>query len=353
MSVNLSDELKKKLGIVRNVPKIDWFKYSGVIATPPKFGKTTLASKIPNSVLFACEIGYDSLDADVRRIKNWSDFVEMIDLLEEHIDEIGDEIKLAVIDTVHELWEMCTQYMLSQINRKLRSKGGTGVETLAQYDFRNGLVMRDVEWKKQLNRLEDLGIKPLFLSHLVMKKIKPEDEESFNSLELDFDSNLYNLVVKNVSYVLIGQNIKEQDEDGNLTIRRKFISKNDGVIQGGSRVHFGEDIYFDTEEEFLDKFQSVFEKTILEKNNIKSAQAQKMLEKEDAELVENRKEIKVEKEDKKKLIKDIKDKMADKSIEAKIKKSVIDFLLETYGDKSITVLNDRSVSELQEILNKF
>lgn len=353
MSVNLSDELKSKLGIVRNVPKVDWFKYSGVIATPPKFGKTSLAALIPNSILVACELGYDSLELDVRRTKSWSDFIELIDLLEENIDEIGDEIKLAVIDTIHELYAMCNQYVLNQINRKLKSKGKPGVETLAQYDYRNGLTIRDAEWRKQLSRLEDLGIKPLFLSHLVMKKIKPEDEESFNSLELDFDDNLYNLVVKNVSYVLIGQNIKEKDEDGNLTVKRKFISKNDGVIQGGSRVHFGEDIYFDTEEEFLEKFQTIFEKTILSKNNIKPTEAKKMLEKEDKEMVESRKEIKAEQSEKKNLIEEIKSKMADKSIDIKIRKEVLNFLFEEYGDKNITVLNDRDTSELQEILNKF
>lgn len=349
----LSPELKSKLGIVRNVPKIDWYRYSGLIATPPKFGKTTLASLIPNSILIACEIGYDSLEMDVRRVKNWEDFVDLIDLLEENITEIGEDIRVAVIDTVHELYAMCNKYMLDKINRKLKAKGKNGVETLAQYDFRNGLVMRDEELKFQLNRLKDLGIQPIFLSHLVKKKIKPEDEESFYSLELDFDENLYNIIVKDVSYILVGQNIKEKDENGNLIVKRKFISKNDGIIQGGSRVHFGEDIYFDTEKEFLDKFQEIFKKTILEKNNLDDKQADKMLKEQTKELIDQRKEHKEESDKKKNLISEIKSKMGSKEVPLATKKKVVNFLFEEYNDKSIEVLNDRSIEELEEILKQF
>lgn len=349
----LSPELKSKLGIVRNVPKVDWYRYSGLIATPPKFGKTTLASLIPNSILIACEVGYDSLDMDVRRVKNWREFIELIDLLEENIGDIGEDIKVAAIDTIHELYAMCNQYVLSNINRKLKAKGKNGVETLAQYDFRNGLTIRDEELKTQLNRLKDLGIQPIFLSHLVKKKIKPEDEESFYSLELDFDENLYNIIVKDVSYILVGQNIKEKDENGNLVVKRKFVSKNDGIIQGGSRVHFGEDIYFDTEQEFLDKFQEVFKKTILEKNHLEPKSAEKMLKEEDKELLDKRKEHKEVNDKKKELISEIKTKMGSKDTPLETKKKVVNFLLEEHSDKSIEGLNNRTVEELEVILKKF
>lgn len=343
----LNPELKKLLGIETNIPKMDWYAYGGIIATPPKFGKTTLARLIPKSVLLACEVGYDSLTIDVKRIKRWEDFVEFIDLLEEHIDTIGDELKLIVVDTVHELWRMCNQYTLNRINMKLRSKGKTGVETLEQYDYRNGLRIRDEEFIKQRDRLKNLGLQPLWMSHLVKKKIKPDDEESYHSLDLDYDENLYNILVKDASYVLIGQNIREVSEDGKTThVNRKFVAKNDGVIQGGSRVHIGEDIYFDTEEEFLEKFNEVFSKSLMEKNNIKPAEAKKMVEVENKELVEKRKAVKVDKELQEELVKKIKGAV---SKDPAIKKKVLSYLDETYSTTSAQILNELDLDDLKQI----
>lgn len=345
--MGLNPELKGLLGIETNVPKMDWYAYGGIIATPPKFGKTTLARLIPKSVLLACEVGYDSLTIDVKRIKKWEDFVDFIDLLEEHIDTIGDELKLIVVDTIHELWRMCNQYTLNRINLKLRAKGKNGVETLEQYDYRNGLKIRDEEFIKQRDRLKDLGLQPLWMSHLVKKKIKPEDEESYHSLDLDYDENLYNILVKDASYVLIGQNIREVDNDGKTShVRRKFVAKNDGVIQGGSRVHIGEDIEFDTEEEFLEKFNELFAKSLMEKNHVKPAEVKKMVEKENQDLVEKRKNVKVDKELKEDLVKKIKDEVLKNP---KTKKTVLAYLEKTYETTSSQILNELDLADLKKI----
>lgn len=346
----LSKELKDKIGIRKNTPKVDWHSYSGIIATPPKFGKTTIARLIPNSLYLACEPGYDSLEMEYKTIGSWQDFIDLIDVLEENIDEIGSELKVVIFDTVHELWNMCDEYILNRINKKLTLKSKSGVETVAQYDFRNGLKIKDTEFKKQKMRLQSLGLSTISMSHLVKKKIKPEDEDYFHSLDLDYDENLYNILVKDASYVLIGQNIKEKDDDGNVSVKRRFISKNDGVIQGGSRVHFGDDIDFDTEGEFLEKFKVLFENTIMEKNNLKKDDFDKLLNKEEKELKEKRKEVKTEKEAVKTLIEQIKQEM--KSADEKQRIKVLNFLLEEYGSKKISVLGERTQEELQDILSQ-
>lgn len=349
----ISQDLKNKLGIKTNVPKLDWFKYSGIIATPPKFGKTTLASIIPNSIMVECEIGMDSLSTDYYRVKSWEDWIGLIDTLEENIDEIGEDIKLIIIDTIHELWSMSDAYTLKKINSKQRAKGKDALETVSQYDFRNGLKLRDREFIKQRDRLKDMGFSILSMSHLVKKKIKPEDEESFYSLDLDYDENLYNILVKDASYILIGQNIKEKDEDGKVSVKRKFTSKNDGIIQGGSRVHFGQDIYFDNEQEFLDKFTAIFKETLLTKNNLNQKDGEKLLKSQDEEMIEQRKELKKDNNSKEDLISNIKKNMANKELDANIKKAAQNFMLEEFGDKSSASLSDRTAEELKKILSKF
>jgi len=347
--MGLTPELEKLLGIETNIPKMDWYSYGGIIATPPKFGKTTLARLIPKSILLACEIGYDSLEIKFRRIKRWEDFVEFIDLLEENIETIDEKLKLIVVDTVHELWRMCNQYTLNRINMRMRANGKKGVETLEQYDYRNGLKIRDEEFIKQRDRIKDLGLQLLWMSHLVKKKIKPEDEESYHSLDLDYDENLYNILVKDASYILIGQNIRVVEDDGKTShVDRKFVSKNDGIIQGGSRVHIGEDIEFQTEEEFLEKFNELFSKSLMEKNNIKAPEAKKMVEEQDEKLVEKRKNIKPEKEKREELISKIKGEVASKPT---TKKKVLSYLEEKYETSSPKILNDLEIEDLIKIEN--
>ena len=47
------------LGVKRNIPKVDFRDYSGLIQAPAKWGKTKLISKLPKTVLVAFESGYD------------------------------------------------------------------------------------------------------------------------------------------------------------------------------------------------------------------------------------------------------------------------------------------------------
>lgn len=46
-----------KLGVIKNIPRVNFTEYSGILSAPPKWGKTTMASMYPNAILLAFEKG--------------------------------------------------------------------------------------------------------------------------------------------------------------------------------------------------------------------------------------------------------------------------------------------------------
>lgn len=338
----LNDKLKGLLGVQTNIPKVDWCSYKGIMIAPPKFGKTTLGSLIPNSVLLAFEQGYDSLTIDKKDIHDWSEFTEFVDALEENIEEIGDAIRLVVFDTAHRAFDMCGQYILRVCNREKGKK----YARLQNVPYAEGLDRRDEEFRKQLLRLDALGIKWIMLGHTTTKTINKEGQEPYTITDHDFEKRLADIIVKDASYMLIGQNyIETSEEDGSIVSKRKFIAKNDGLNQAGGRVFIGEDILFDTEEEFVEKFKGIFTDKILKKNNIKDAD--KKLAEEHKEVIANINKVVEERKSKDELeatIKELVNGFTDNN-----KKIVMTYLVENFGSKS---LKERNAEELQEILDK-
>ena len=98
------------LGIKRNIPKVNFTDYCGIIIAPPKFGKTTIASLYPNAVIVAFEKGYHAQVANVIDANTWDDLIAFIDKLEKNRKAIGDDIKTIVLDTINEAHEKCAIY---------------------------------------------------------------------------------------------------------------------------------------------------------------------------------------------------------------------------------------------------
>ena len=339
----LNDKLKNLLGVQTNVPKVDWCSYKGIIIAPPKFGKTTLGSLIPNSILLAFERGYDSLTIDKKDINSWKELREFIDVLEENIEDIGDSIRLVVFDTAHIAYEMCGDYILKQCNKEKQKQ----YSRIQNVPFAEGLERQATEFRKQLLRLDALGIKWIMLGHTTIKNIAKEGQEPYNIISHDFDKRLADIIVKDASYLLIGENFSETDENGVVHNKRKFIAKNDGFNQAGGRIYIGEDIVFENEEEFVDKFKKIFTDLVLNKNNISKDKLEERLEEEHKEVLENITKIGEEIKTKTNLEAEIKTIVQNMSSENRTK--VMDYLLNMYGSKS---LKERNIEELQTILEK-
>lgn len=271
-----------KLGVKRNVPKVSFFEYSGLIIAPSKWGKTTIASMIPKSITCAFEIGYRGQVMNYKDMETWDDFIDFIDALEENRKEIGDEIEIIAIDTVNIAYDKCKEYTLKRLGRS------AGKSYKKPQDVPHGQFYpeRDKDFSEQLNRLNMLGFKPFFLTHSKIKTIQPKDETSqpYDVYTTTMEDRCSNIVLPMVDYIIYGERKFVINENGDKIPTRAITTKGDPNLTAGNRVYMKEDIIFEDELEAITKFQENFGKVIEERlRNAGIMDDMKVLEKKQKE----------------------------------------------------------------------
>lgn len=247
------------LGVKKNVPKIDFREYTGMFAAPPKFGKTTFATKYPNAIILATEVGYKAKVANIKNIVTWDDFVEFIDLLEEHREEIGDSIQTIVIDTVDELFNQTASYVC----RQKSIQDNTSYKEIKDIPYGQGWGYWDKEFKDQLDRIFHMGFTLFYLTHTELKTIKPKNGEPYEVYVSTMPDRCKKIIEPACDYILWGER-RFITENGVRVPKRVIVGKANEMAVAGSRVFLNEDIVFDTEDEAMEKFQKLFRQGIEE-----------------------------------------------------------------------------------------
>lgn len=252
-----------KLGVKRNIPKVSFFEYSGLIIAPSKWGKTTIASMIPKSITCAFEIGYRGQVMNYKDMETWDDFIDFIDMLEENRKDIGDEIEIIAIDTVNIAYDKCKDYTLKRLGR-IAGKSYKRPQDVPHGQF---YPERDKDFSEQLNRLNMLGFKPFFLTHSKIKTIQPNDETSqpYDVYTTTMEERCSNIVLPMVDYIIYGERKFIINENGDKVPTRAITTKGDPNLTAGNRVYMKEDIIFEDEFEAITKFQENFGKVIEER----------------------------------------------------------------------------------------
>ena len=254
-----------KLGVVKNVPKVNFTEYSGVLSAPPKWGKTTMASMYPNAIMLAFEKGYKAQSINVRDINEWQDFVDFVDLLEENRKEIGDSIQTIIIDTVNEAYPMAEPYMCRVEGRKDQKK----YNDKRDVPFGQGWALHDQYFRDQINRIYALGFEITYITHSQVKTIRPKNAEEYDVYKTSMPDRLEAIIFPECDYILYGERVQVDDGNGNKVLKRRLTTKGTDELEAGNRVYLEDDIIFDTEEEAMEKFQQQFRESI-EKNLRKS-----------------------------------------------------------------------------------
>lgn len=266
-----------KLGVKKNIPKVSFFEYSGLMISPPKFGKTTMATMIPKSITCAFELGYSGQVTDAIDINTWDDFIKFIDNLQINRKEIGNDVKIIAIDTVNEAYAKCGEYTLRELSRLATKKNKDGKIIAVNYqkpsDVPHGGYYPAIDkyFALQLRRLVMLGFKPFFTTHSAVKTITPKQEEGqpeqspYDVYSTTMDKRCEKIIMPLVDYILYGKRIKTTDELGNVVSTRVITSRGDTDLVAGNRVYIDEDILFESEEEAIEKFQKCFGATIQER----------------------------------------------------------------------------------------
>lgn len=223
--------------------------------------KTTIASMFPNAVICSFEMGIRSQAVNYIETYTWEAFIEFVDNLEKNRMEIGSDISTIVIDTINKAEEVIEPYILKKYSRL------DGKKYLKPNDIPYGgfYTAKDREMRTQIDRIERMGFTILYLTHSRLKTVTPKNGDPYEVYVSAMSDRCEKFIYPSVDYILYGEKRMVDDGLGNKVEKRVFITKGGSGEVVGSRVHFNEDIVFDTEEEAIEKFQEQFKKTIEER----------------------------------------------------------------------------------------
>lgn len=253
--------LNSLLGIKTNIPKVSIWEYSGLFFAESKFGKTQLVSLLPKCTLVAFEKGYDAQVVDYKDCTGadaWEKFIEFVDLLEENREVIGNDLKLIAIDTLEEAYRACEPYML----RKESIKDGERYVNIGDIPYGNGYSRKDEYFRKQFKRLYALGLKPIYLTHVKVKTIKPKDksQEPYDTYVPTVPDRCLEIIYPEVSYIIRGH---REVIDGERTRVLQIQGTENATT--GSRVYIEGNIPFKHELEAIEKLEIQFKQAIQKK----------------------------------------------------------------------------------------
>lgn len=145
--------------------------YSVLFYGEPKSGKTTIASKFPNSLLFAFEKGYNALPGVMAQpINTWGEFKKFLGELKQ--PEVQERFQTIVIDTADIAYSLCERYIC---NRE-------GVDTIGDLAYGKGYAMVGGEFDECIRKILQLNYGLILISHATDKTFKDANGEEYQQI---------------------------------------------------------------------------------------------------------------------------------------------------------------------------
>lgn len=176
--------------VQENKVSSDLSSYAIYLYGPPKSGKTTFASQMPQPLILAAEIGYKAIPGvKAIDVSTWADIKKVIRELKD--PRAKDLFKTIVFDTLDLTGGMCEKYICQQ----------NGVEALKEITWGAGWGLMKKEFESVVNEIRRLGYSVIFISHSKDKTFKPKDGEEYNQITQTCGSSL-NDIAKNASDII-------------------------------------------------------------------------------------------------------------------------------------------------------
>lgn len=176
--------------------------YSVLFYGEPKSGKTTIASKFPQSLLLAFEKGYNALaGVKAQPINSWAEFLKVLrQLKDEKVKEVYETV---IVDTADIAYNYCEKYICAN----------NGVDTVADIPYGKGYGLIGTEFDEKLRSIVQMGYGIVLISHATDKTFTDEAGNQYNKIVPTLDKRANNIVSRMTD--IIGYSRAVTDDQGN------------------------------------------------------------------------------------------------------------------------------------------
>jgi hypothetical protein len=239
------------LDITPHVVSRDLTGYSLLLFGEPKSGKTTTASKFPNSLLLAFELGYNALPGVMAKpMKNWRDMKTTLRELDD--EAVKSKFKNIVIDTADLAYDAAKKYVCDQ----------NDVNDISDLAYGKGYNMVMKEFDEAIRAILRMGYGCILISHATDKTFKDAQGNEFNQIVPTID-NKGRLVCERTCDI-IGYSRTIETEDGKQT---KLFLRATPRFVAGSRFKYMPDYIDFSYENLVNALHEAIDKEAAEYDN--------------------------------------------------------------------------------------
>ena len=207
--------------------------YSVFFYGDPKTGKTTTASRFPESLLLAFEKGYNAIPGIMAQpINSWAEFRKVLRELKK--DEVKQKFSTIIIDTADIAYDYCVKYVCDNAKR---SDGGFGVDAISDIPFGKGYGLVSSEFDECLRSIVQMDYGLVLISHATDKVFTDETGKEYNKITPTLDKRATNIVSRMTD--IIGYSRVVKDETG-AQVTKLFMRGTDRFV-AGSRFKYTPD----------------------------------------------------------------------------------------------------------------
>jgi hypothetical protein len=190
------------LNLQQHKVSLDMRGYSVLFYGEPKSGKTTIASKFPQSLLLAFEKGYNALaGVKAQPINSWAEFLKVLRQLKD--EKVKEMFETIIIDTADIAYNYCEKYICAN----------NGVDTVADIPYGKGYGLIGTEFDEKLRSIVQMGYGIVLISHATDKTFTDEAGNQYNKIVPTLDKRANNIVSRMTD--IIGYSRAVTDDQGN------------------------------------------------------------------------------------------------------------------------------------------